>query len=512
METRPFTPPPPPPANGNGHANPNDLRDHLNYYSQRDNDRETTRYLSAATQISLEYARAVVARVVHEPYRALAPAHGADVTVVARWALDSLGRIARRDAVLTITLIAGIVFSVVFGVVIQASGWFVLATVLIMFSLAFFCIGYEYWVRWYGILAGQMLREDFDPTAAPEPASEQVNKRLQAAADRKSGNLVVFAGQSAFIGSGNKLAQEQIVIDVSVAKEEDDDDESASEPIPFTNSDLHVAIAEAIKNLDLPGLNVIPRVFVNGRHVRGNAELQRDALEPPLASVSDGLLRGAAEHPTADARTYVCAEIHGWQGQLVVTMFARAVHTGGWLYIEYSFYLLPPINAAYTRVDSLYDESLGRRLRAVWAWSALRAVPYLLISPLSLAKQRAQARAWNARESMQRYLIRRGQSFDYGAMRSIREEACKGGSRHYFIQRDITMYLLLLQKSLLREVEEFLVDHNLGTAEFKERAKIIIEESYNNYSVHIGQVSDSTFAMGDNAKAFGGGEKKSSGD
>lgn len=510
METRPFTPPPPQPSNGNGRANPQDLRDHLNYYSQRDNDRETTRYLSAATQINLDYARAVVARVVHEPYRALAPAHGADVTVVARWALNSLGRIARRDAILTITLIAGIFFAVLFGVVIQASAWVVLAAVLIMFVLAFFCVAYEYWVRWYEILAGQMLREDFDPAAAPPPATERVNERLQAATDRKSGNLVVFAGQSAFIGSGNKLAQEQIVIDVGAVKEEDEGEDSASEPIPFTNTDLHVAIAKAIENLNLPGLNVMPRVFVNGRHVRGNAELQRHPEEPPLASVADGLLRGAAEHPTADARTYVCAEIHGWQGQLVVTMFARAVHTGGWLYIEYSFYLLPPINAAYTGVvDSLYAESLGLRLRKVWAWSALRAVPYLLKSPFSLARQRAQERAWNARESVQGYLIRRGQSFDYGAIRSIREEACKGGSRHYFIQRDITMYLLLLQKSLLREVEYFLADHNIGTAEFKEQAKVIIQESYNNYSVHIGKVSDSTFAMGDKAKASGGGEKRS---
>ena len=509
METRPFTPPalPPPNGNGNKHGNPHDLRDHLNYYSQRDNDRETTRYLSAATQISPDYARAVVARVVHEPYRALAPAHGADVTVVARWALDSLGRVARRDAVLTITLIAGIFFSVVFGVVIDASGWFVLATVLIMFALAFACIAYEYWVRWYEILAGQMLREVFDPAAAPQPTSKRVNERLQAAADRKNGNLVVFAGQSAFSGSGNKLAQEQIVIDVSAAKEEDDD--SPSEPIPFTNTDLHVAITEAIRNLDLPGLNVMERVFVNGRHVRGNVQLQRDPLEPPFASVTDGLLHGAAEHPTADARTYVCAEIHGWQGQLVVTMFARAVHTGGWLYIEYSFYLLPPINAAYTRVDALYDESLTRRLRAVWAWSALRAVPYLLKSPFSLARQRAQVRAWNARESVQGYLIHRGQSFDYGAMRSIREEACKGGSRHYFIQRDITMYLLLLQKSLLREVENFLADHNIGTADFQAQAKVIIDASYKNYSVHIGNVSDSTVAVGDKAKASGGGAKSS---
>jgi hypothetical protein len=64
----------------------------------------------------------------------------------------------------------------------------------------------------------------------------------------------------------------------------------------------------------------------------------------------------------------------------------------------------------------------------------------------------------------------------------------------------------LLQKSLLREMENFLNDHNIATAEFKEQAKIIIDESYKNYSVHIGNVSDSTFAVGDKAKASGEGK------
>jgi hypothetical protein len=505
METRPFTPATP--ETSNGHANTQGAHSHLHYYSQRDNDREATRYLSAATQISLDYAKRVVDRVVHEPYRALAPAHGADVTVVARWALDSLRRIAYRDAVLTTTLIAGVFFSWLFAAVVQASAWVVFATVLVMLGVAFSAIACEHWIRWYRILAGQMLRDEFDPERAPEPTAERVRLRLKAAADRKSGNLVVFRGHAAFIGSGNLLGQEQIVIDASHGKE--NDDESSSEPIPFTNMDVHVSIAKAIGNIQLPGLNVAERVFVNGKHVRGNHGLQRQPMEPPFASVSDELLRGAADHPTADARAYVCAEIHSWQGQLVVTMFARAVHTGGWLYIEYSFYLLPPIDAAYTGIDSLYSESLARRLRKTSAWSIVRTVPYLLASPYFLVKQGIKIFSWNARESAQGYLIRRGQSFDYGALRSIREAACWRSNRHYFINRDITMYVLLLQKSLLRAVENFLDDHNIATDEFKEQAKIIIDASNKNYSVHIGNVSNSTFAVGDKAKASGEGKKES---
>ena len=81
-------------------------------------------------------------------------------------------------------------------------------------------------------------------------------------------------------------------------------------------------------------------------------------------------------------------------------------------------------------------------------------------------------------------------------MRSIREEACKGGSRHYFIQRDITMYLLLLQKSLLREVENFLADHNIGTTDFQAQAKVIIDASYKNYSVPASETSGGLHGRG----------------
>src|SRR6201999_824496 len=97
METRPFWPPTPSPRTNNGHVDSLGSQIHLHYYSQRDNDRETTRYLSAAPQIDTAYARRVADRVVHDPYRALAPPNGADVTVVARWALDSRQSIALRD-------------------------------------------------------------------------------------------------------------------------------------------------------------------------------------------------------------------------------------------------------------------------------------------------------------------------------------------------------------------------------------------------------------------------------
>jgi hypothetical protein len=497
VDTRPFTTPLPS-GPGNGHRSPAGV-DSLHYYSPRDNDRETTRYLSAATQFSLEYARIVVRRVIHEPYRALAPAYGADVAVVARWALDSLRRMALRDALLTLTFVAGgILCWLCSALLLPALLWTAIA-IFVTLTAAFIIIVYERWIRLYRVLGQQMRWDSFDPAAAPMPAEARVNQRLQAVADRRNGNLVVFRAHTAFAGSGRRLGREQLVINVNRGKPGKDG--TPTEPKPFTNAEVHAALLTAVKRIKLRDVQAGERVYVNGRHIRGNQELQRQPLEPPFSSVSDDLVLKAAEHPTPDARAYVCAEMHGWQGQLVVTMFARAVHTGGWLYIEYSFYSIPPIEWQYMLVDSLHEEPLARRLRKTFMWGLRRTVPTLIVSPFALVGQGIERLKWRAKETSQAYSIVHGQAFDYGALRSIREDASGVNRQHYFLARDEIMYLLLLQKSLLREVENFLDEHNVELEEFKEQAKIIIDASNKNYSLHVGTVSNSTFAFGENAKA-----------
>ena len=75
-------------------------------------DWETTRYLAAATQLELKYARSVVSQIIGEPFCAVAPAAGADVVAVTRWALAALRRRAQRVVVLTCLLLAGVAVAV----------------------------------------------------------------------------------------------------------------------------------------------------------------------------------------------------------------------------------------------------------------------------------------------------------------------------------------------------------------------------------------------------------------
>ncbi len=212
----------PPSANGNsntGAGHPSGEGRHQTgpdvwRYARHDFDRETTRYLSAATQINLDYAQDVVRNVVGEPLRAVAPAYGVEIAAVARWAVDSVMRRARRDIHLAITVLATIVLlplTLIWlpaVIIVIAAGLFTACTIVTL----------EYWIRMYQIVVGKMLRGEFDIHTAPEPRHQWVRDRINMVSARRRGNLVIFHGESAFVGSGQRLSREHVVIDVSQGK------------------------------------------------------------------------------------------------------------------------------------------------------------------------------------------------------------------------------------------------------------------------------------------------------
>ena len=451
-------------------------------------DKETTRYLAAATQTDLMYAEDVVERVQNERFRALAPAYGADVVVITKWALAAVRRGARRD----------IILAALFGLSIPLS-WAAdsVLVVVIMIFISWFVVSWEHWDRIHNTVARKMLRDRFNPDDAPDPPADSDRKRLEKVAERRDGNLVVFSGHSAFIGSGKPIYHRRLVLDVSRGEESEEGD--PQDPLEFNSRDLHRALISAFGNQGLgdtkAGLaNVFAeeRLFVNGLHIQPSSNLLLKHLEPPPTCVGDYYLQVATLHPTPDARTYVCVEMPGWQGQLVVTLFARAVHAGGCLYVEWSFRVLPPLRKEYLQIDKLFEGSAYQQLESSLVTGIRGVLPALLMSPYHVLRN--CRRSWAARNeySRQASQIRRGCVFDYGALPSIREEACGRERHHYFLARDEYMYLLLAQKTLIRAVENFLRDHRVSLGQFNDQVKII-DKSIN--------VNGSGNVIGDNSSA-----------
>jgi hypothetical protein len=365
----------------NGYEVPTDLlsEDTAAETRRKSTDREATRYLSAATQISIQYAEDVVTRVMNEPFRALAPTFGVDVPVVAMWALKALRTRAIRDHIL----------DAIFVMILPAPALLFLwpqglILLPIMLVAAWLTVSWERWERIHNVVTKKMLRDRFDPEEAPPPHRKGDCARLDEVSKRRDGNLVVFSGHSAFIGSGARLRYQRILLDVSRGKEAEDG--TPMDPEQFTSQDLHKAIVQAFDHeaglaKSLVNVRVYERLFVNGLHIQNNDQLLPDPLRPPPTRIHENLLAAATLHPTPEARTYVCVEMPGWQGQLVVTLFIRAVHTGDSLYIDWTFQVLPPLSDEFLLIDRFYELSPQRQLRASLRNGLRETLPALLRSP-----------------------------------------------------------------------------------------------------------------------------------
>ncbi len=470
-------------------------------YAREDGNREATRYLAAAALLDVHYAAMVVRRIVYQPFKALAPAHGADIGVVARWAVYSLRRREQRDVLLTLVLAAGL-----------ASAWLLLAwpvaslaALLAMIGAAWSVVCAEFWTRIYRVVVGQMLRGHFDPAGAPPPREHWEAERIAAVSARREGNLVVFSRHSAFAGSGVRLAREQMVIDVSHGTQVEDGE--PLQPDPFSNADIHAALRSALARIGFPEMRVEDRLFVNGRHIKDHKAFLPKLKEPPATSVDPEIMQDCVLHPSPDARVYLCAEMPGWQGQLVVTLFARAVHTGGSLYIEWQYYVLPPVKAEFLQIDKLYDRPLRARLRHTCSWGARNAPGALLAAPFRVAAAGRRKRAAGKILAAQAYAIEHGLDFDYGAEKSIREEASGESRQHYFLGRDEIMYVLVSQQVLLREIRSFLRQRHVDLGEFESQAKVIVDATFKSYNVHVSNAEGVNVAVGDNARAGGAKQK-----
>lgn len=453
-------------------------------------DWETTRYLAVETQLNLRYARFVVSQIIREPFRAVAPAAGADVVVVTRWALAALRRRAWRDAVLTGLLITG------FAASLWAWTWI---PVTVVMALAIGVDAYERWVRDVKVLARLMLRGRFRARHAPSSPSQRIEDRLAVVQRQQKGNLVVFRGRSAFVGSGQKVVHDRIVVNVARGKKGKGG--RRQEPILFSTLELHRALETALKNMSFPELRVGQQLHVNGEHVAADPRLLPEALAPPVAEAPSGLLAEGCLHPTPEARTYVCAEISGWKGQLVVSLFTRAVQVHGSLQVEWMFYGLPPLNTNLLQIDQHYEPLRIKQIARAAGSGLLHFAPDLFWAPVTFTQYAIRPVADRMRIRNQSYRIRHGSVFNYGSPSSIREDAISYRRQHDFVVGDELTFILLARHTMLRALRKFLKAHKVDMKQFSDQEQTIIKR-INKYSV--GKVKAKNVAVGNRSRASGG--------
>lgn len=177
------------------------------------------------------------------------------------------------------------------------------------------------------------------------------------------------------------------------------------------------------------------------------------------------------------------------------------MHAGGSLYIEWNFHVLPPLSKLFPDVDKFYDEPAAEQIGKAVGHGLLHAIPAFLRSPLALAWYGWQWGKKKVRRGIQSWKIGRGQVFDYGAARSIREDASGFGSpdQDYFVEHDQNMAIMLAQETLLQAVGSFLARHQVDLSEFEHQVHVISYSTQKRFNA--GSVSSTGIVIGDRPAA-----------
>lgn len=331
-----------------------------------------------------------------------------------------------------------------------------------------------------GYVRASRLRRTERPLRQLAPAlSEKVESRAESTA---SSNLLVYAHTRAkgplgpFVGAGHRLHRWSTPpVDVTVGRKRNGDQRGKPEKVDV--EELHKHLQQETLNRGLPQLRCEHRLYADGSSLARTPELLvQPRFGPPRNTVPEELVLSRVAAPLNYQRGYLCLEVtdRQWHGDVVVTMFVRAVREEDLLHLEVSLHALPPnelptvpsrpVSAVWSGVKDGTREvtrtalgAMGRRCRAA-------------VSPVS-----ERAAEWR-----HRHQIRRGVGFDFGAETSLREHLSLGQVIHYNAMDDTMGHVHRLQYRLVHAFSQYLTSRGIETYELAKESITIINNNQQN--------------------------------
>jgi hypothetical protein len=444
-------------------------------------DDAATRYLCAAVSLSQPVRHRALDDVLEEEHRAVVTTPGVDLVTVLKYALAAHRRQVIRDIVLLVLLCGLIVSVFVPGSAI---------VFLLLLAAAWVTVCIERYANSRGAARG-LRPETFRPDKAHGPArnsyADRQLKRIAAAS--ATGNVTLYSKFPPFVGYGTVSTSWSFAVDVTKPRR-------GGRPRPLSVHEVYDCVKTGLSELDLPGMEVTDRVFVNGRDIRDDRRFLPDPHTAPVTSISADLVRELMATPEERARPYLTIGMTGWQGDLVATTFIRFLLSRSDLFVEAAHTVVPPLRAEFKAIDEQEPDMQPGEFFRLIGGALISTIPRLLGSITGIGHELGSD---GRRERKRRRVDEAG---DYGALLSVREEAADSKWQRYFQVLDDARYVKVIQQRIFRSLVEFLEEHDIDTSGLESRSETLV-----NNGVMVtagGTVNAQAVAAGANAQAAGG--------
>jgi hypothetical protein len=480
---------------------------------------DVTRYLAAATYLDEEFRDDVIVQTLHERYRFIGPSYGVDIGCVVRHAIASRWLSRRRDLILTALIVVGVwalhlplLFAVavfVGGVLVAAAltsprtklRWRIVLSVMAYIGITAFAlhtlslltaiaavsvVAADLYTRRYRVVARRMNSKDFvadAPAYGRERPGERAAdaRRIAHLAGHRDGNIVVYSGYAPFKGSGVEAPKWSWSFALNVA--ENADGLSDARPVEaFEATDLHDHVVEAMTTLNLDGLTVADRFFASGRHVIIWPDvffLPRQSRDPfPKLRYQIADVTALEDKPEALVRHYIDIKVAIWQSELILSTFVRFTRVSDYLFVEATYFLLPPIKGSYYAINALNPRPTPHEFFRLVLTSIARTPVLWLEAPIRVARWMARPIARARREQQVAQAIRENRKFDYGAIGSVRETGSEQEYAKFFQKMDIERVHKVIDRHLLTTIVRFLHGKGVDTSELEQSTRLIINRGF----------------------------------
>lgn len=420
----------------------------------------TTRWLCAAVTLDEQLERRVLDEVLEEEQRAIITTPGVDLVTVLRYALAARRRRVIRDVVLLLDLIALIV-TIIF---VRSFPLFV-----VLLVVSWVTVFTHRFIGHYSAVSG-LRPGSFDPRKAHSPPRDSFAGRQleRVAAAGTAGNVTFYSGFMPFRGYGTARSSWSFAVDITRPPESMTRPGQRGRPRPFSALDVYDCVKTGLEALDLPGIELTDRLFINGRDIRDDPRFLPDPGGPPVTSVRPELMRQLLSAPEEWARPYLTISLTSWQGDLVITTFIRFLVSGTDLFVEAAHNVVPPLRAEFKAIDERDPGPDAGEFFAMAGRTLLSTLPRLLGSvPGIVGELRANGRREKKRRRVE-------ETRDYGALVSVRELAADTKWQRYFQIFDDERFVKVVEQRIFRSLVEFLKEHNVDTSSLESRAEMLI--------------------------------------
>lgn len=447
---------------------------------------EATRYLAAAAYRDRLFRQKVLEYFRHRWYRAAAPEFGIDDRLIHKHCQRADTREFVRNVfmMLLFLVLAVLPLPWVLSSYQDMQEYLSNNSINILLALvppAFILFAERLYIEHF-LLVRQFGRDRF------------VNSGGSILSDIESQNLIVYGGYAPFVGSGYWLGGWSFSVNFERTKEELS---HAAKAQPFETRSLLLYVRQRLDRLRNNNLRYREVLFADGRLLRENgSRLMHEGR--PRRRISADDIEQLSDSAAAGTRSYLCIHIADWGGELVISIYLRCKKHESGLFVEASYYVLPPPKRNFFKID---EEDLELRPGAILRLAvetcvatpfvialAAMQIPARLIAPLSHWLERRRIRK----------AIRCNPRFNFGAFTSIRELGMEDYFRVYFQRLDRDRHVKTVEQCAIDAIIEFLDAHDIDTSDLRDRRSAVLN---NGVIVSGGDFNAQNVAVGAHARA-----------